>query len=90
MMKRGNSGIAFSCFQSPPKKNHEYQYFKHSPSAVGSCRLEEESKRSEGQAHDMHHMVTVRRRDQWRETHTKNADNIEIPAKDNNITGGNS
>jgi len=38
----------------------------------------------------MHLMVSSRRRDQWREAQTKNADNIEIPAKDNNITGGNS
>ena len=37
----------------------------------------------------MPHEVTVRRRDQWWVAQTKNADNIEIPAKGNNITGGN-
>ena len=38
----------------------------------------------------MHYRAIIGRRDQWREAQTKKADNIEIPAKDNNITGGNS
>lgn len=38
----------------------------------------------------MYHRTIIRRRDQWWEAQTKKADNIEIPAKDDNITGGNS
>lgn len=79
-----------SHIQSHLRRTTSTETQKHSPSAVGSCPSEEQPKLLEGLPHDMHYRAIIGRRDQWREAQTKKADNIEIPAKDNNITGGNS
>ena len=73
-----------------PKKNNECQNIKALPVSSWLVPIRRAPKRLEGLPHDLHHRAIVRRRDQWREAQTKKADNIEIPAKDNNITGGNS
>ena len=71
-----------------PQEGQRIQRLKSTPpSAVGSCPSEEQLKDSEGQVHDIYRRATTRRRDQWRKHIQKSADNIEVPAKDNNITG---
>ena len=73
------------------KKNNEYRNSKALPrQQLARANQKSNPTHLEGLPHDMHHRTITRRRDLWWETQTKNADNIEILAKDDNITGGNS
>ena len=60
------------------------------PSAVGSYPSEEQPKRLEGLPHDIYYRITSDAETSSVKHKQKTADNIEIPAKDDNITGGNS
>ena len=79
-----------SRFQSHPRRITSTKLKSTPPSAVGSCQLEEYQQHSEGQAHHMHNRAASDAETSGEKHKQKNADNIEIPAKDDNITGGNS